>query len=185
MMHFLRQTSFLVSVLICASAAVSQQTGKTLPSVETSASPEMNRLAKAFAGDWDTVETMEPSQALSNGAGRRGFNHWGLGTGGTTFIGEGQSDGSAGKLSFLIVLWWDKDASLYHFFMCYNSHKHPCEVRGTAHWEGETLVNDYDEMVNGKKTKIPGLVYGDYPNLIHDRGGNGCRRRDHEEADHD
>jgi len=29
-----------------------------------------------------------------------------------------------------------------------------CELRGTAHWEGETFVNEYEEMVAGRKTKF-------------------------------
>jgi hypothetical protein len=26
-----------------------------------------------------------------------------------------------------------------------------CEVRGTAHWDGGNFVNDYEEVVDGKK----------------------------------
>jgi hypothetical protein len=69
-------------------------------------------------------------------------------------IEDYHSDGSAGRLDFLAIIWWDKDAKLYRFFTCANDVKHACELRGTAHWEGETFVNDYEEMVAGEKTKF-------------------------------
>jgi hypothetical protein len=31
---------------------------------------------------------------------------------------------------------------------------HACELRGTAHGEEEVFVNDYEEMVDGKKIKF-------------------------------
>lgn len=36
------------------------------------ASPEMDRLAKALVGDWDTVETMERGAFFPNGGSRKG-----------------------------------------------------------------------------------------------------------------
>ena len=64
---------------------------------------------------------------------------------------EGHSDGSAGPLSYIIVVWWDKDASLYRYFTCFKDSGSGCEVRGTAHWQGDTFVNDYQETEGGKK----------------------------------
>jgi hypothetical protein len=72
--------------------------------------------------------------------------------GGTTLIYEVHSDGSAGKLDGMLVIWWDKEASLYRVFVCFNNPGHPCEVRGTARWEGDSFVNDYEQTVKGKKT---------------------------------
>jgi hypothetical protein len=120
---------------------------------QTSASPEMNRLAKALAGDWKTEERMEKSSFFPNGGSRHGQTHVHLATGGTTLIDEVHSDGSAGKLDGMIVIWWDKPAQRYRFFTCFNDYDAACEVRGTAHWEGETFVNDYEETIDGKKTK--------------------------------
>ncbi len=37
--------------------------------------PEMARLAKVFAGDWNTVEIVQHGSPVSNGAGRRGIVH--------------------------------------------------------------------------------------------------------------
>jgi hypothetical protein len=120
---------------------------------ESGASPEMNRLAKALAGDWNTEERMERSSFFPNGGSRHGHTHVRLAAGGTTLIDEVHSDGSAGKLDGMIVIWWDNDAKLYHFFTCFN-HDAPCHVRGTAHWEGDIFVNDYKENVDGKKVKF-------------------------------
>jgi hypothetical protein len=69
--------------------------------------------------------------------------------GGTTLIYEVHSDGSAGKLDGLLVIWWEKNSGLYRFFICFNNPKHPCLMRGTGHWDGETFVNEYEEVTEG------------------------------------
>jgi hypothetical protein len=76
-----------------------------------------------------------------------------LAAGGTTLVYEVHSDGSAGKLDGMLVIWWDKDTSLYRVFICFNSRAHPCRMRGTAHWEHNTFVNDYEETLDGKPTR--------------------------------
>jgi len=67
---------------------------------------------------------------------------------------EGHSDGSAGPLSYIIVIWWDEAARRYGFFTCFKDSGSGCQVRGTAHWEGDKFVNDYDEVVHGKKVQM-------------------------------
>ena len=67
---------------------------------------------------------------------------------------EGHSDGTAGPLRNLIVVWWDKDASLYGYFTCFKDKGSGCEVRGTAHWDGDKFVNDYEEVFDGKKLRF-------------------------------
>ncbi len=49
----------LLSALLLACLSAAQQPVKADPPTELSASPEMNRLAKALAGDWNTIEIME------------------------------------------------------------------------------------------------------------------------------
>lgn len=68
-------------------------------------------------------------------------------------VAEGNSDGSVGPLHYLITVWWDKKASLYHYFVCFKDQGSSCEVRGTAHWEVNNFVNDYEEIDHGTKTK--------------------------------
>jgi hypothetical protein len=117
-------------------------------------SPEMARLAKALAGDWDTTETMVRSEFFPNGGARHGHSHVALTAGGRALLSEVHSDGSAGKLDGIVIVWWEKTAGAYRFFTCFNDSDQPCRVRGTARWDGEIFVNDYEEMVDGKKVKF-------------------------------
>ncbi len=142
----------LVSVLI-PSLGGAQQSAKSTPPAESAANPEMAGLAKALAGDWNTSESMVKSEFFPNGGSRHGHSHVRLVGDGTSLLAEFHSNGSAGKLDGLYVIWWDKPANIYRFFVCFNDSKTPCELRGTAHWEGETFVNDYEEEVDGKMTK--------------------------------
>jgi hypothetical protein len=52
------------------------------------------------------------------------------------------------------VGWWDKDGKLYGYFTCFKDTDPGCEVRGTAHRDGDKFVNDYEEVVDGKKMKF-------------------------------
>ncbi len=113
----------------------------------------MDRLARALAGDWNTSESMERSQFFPNGGSRHGVAHVRLIAGGNALLDEVDSDGSAGPLHGLLVIWWDKPAKIYRFFTCFNDSSTPCKQRGTAHWEGDIFVNDYKEMVDGKMSK--------------------------------
>ena len=60
-----------------------------------------------------------------------------------------RTNGSAGKLHFLGVMWWDSKAHTYQFFTCAN--QSGCEVRGGARWEGNSLVNSWEEIEKGKR----------------------------------
>jgi hypothetical protein len=132
-------------------AAIPRAQGTTPPN-QSSPVPEMDKLAKALVGDWNTAETMERGELFPNGGSRHGVVHVRLAAGGTTLIYEVHSDGSTGKLDGMLVIWWDKDAGLYRIFVCFNNPSHPCEMRGTAHWEGDSFSNDYEQPVKGKKT---------------------------------
>ena len=118
----------------------------------SAANPEMDRLAKALAGDWDTVEVMERGSFFPEGGSRSGHVHARLASGGYTLVYEVHSDGSAGKLDGFLTIWWDKTSQLYLFLACFNNPTSPCRTRGTAHWEGDAFVNDYEFTANGKKT---------------------------------
>jgi hypothetical protein len=143
-------TLVLITPFVLRTAA--QQADSTTPASQNSPVPEMERLAKALVGDWDTTETMEKGEFFPNGGSRHGVVRVRLAAGRTTLIYEVHSNGSAGKLDGMLVIWWDKGASLYRVFVCFNDPSHPCEMRGTAHWEGDSFVNDYEETVKGKKT---------------------------------
>ena len=117
----------------------------------SAASPEMARLAKVLIGDWDTIETMERGEFFPDGGSRKGHVHARLASGGYTLIYEVHSDGSAGMLDGFLTIWWDKNAKLYYFLACFNNPNCPCRMRGTARWEGDSFVNDYEETVKGKR----------------------------------
>jgi hypothetical protein len=150
-----KKPTLLVTILtsgILVSCAFAQQKSSPDKSAET-ASPEMQRLAKLFVGEWDTTETMERSEFFADGGRRKGISHWRLGVGGTTLIGDGFSDGSVGPLDHLIIIWWDNKAKVYGYFVCFKDTGSSCMERGTAHWEGENFVNDYEETEHGQKVK--------------------------------
>lgn len=126
--------------------------GQSNAPTRSASGPEIERLAKALAGDWDTAETMERSEFFPNGGSRQGIAHVRLVAGGTTLLDEVRSNGSAGELDGMVAIWWDQGASAYRFFVCFNDPRHPCKVRGTARWEGDRFINDYEETVNGRKS---------------------------------
>src|SRR5882724_2073343 len=138
----------LISALLVPVAAT-QRMRTTAARDQKSAVPEMDRLAEVLVGDWNTTETMERGEFFPTGGARHGIVHVRLAAGGSTLIYEVHSDGSAGRLDGMLVIWWDEDTSLYRFFICFNNSTHPCKMRGTAHWEGESFVNDYEETTKG------------------------------------
>jgi hypothetical protein len=137
---------------------VAQRPAKVMPTLQSAASsemasPEMDKLAKVLVGDWNTVEIMERGEFFPAGGSRHGAVRVRLAAGGNVLIYKVHSNGSAGKLDGFHTIWWDKGANLYYFFACFNNPGHPCRMRGTAHWEGDAFVNDYEETVDGKKTQ--------------------------------
>jgi len=85
--------------------AAAQQTQSATPPSQSSPVPQMERLAKALMGDWNTTETMEPGENFPSGGSRHGIVHVRLAAGGTTLIYEVHSDGSVGKLDGTLVIW--------------------------------------------------------------------------------
>jgi len=111
-------------------------------------------LFEAFAGDLGYQREKRANAISPNGGQSKGRSRIRLGAGGATLLREGHSDGTAGPLRYIIVVWWDKDASLYGYFTCFQDTGSGCEVRGTAHWDGEKFANDYEEVVDGKKLRF-------------------------------
>jgi hypothetical protein len=107
----------------------------------------MERLFQAFVGSWNVRETFEIS-ASKKGAVREGTAVFREGPG-FSLMEDYRSNGSAGELRFLGILWWDAHARLYRLFTCANNDG--CEVRGTLRWEGKTLVNTWEEEIQGRK----------------------------------
>ena len=157
-------TNFFVCRLVCGIVFVSWPI--PVQSADSPVIPEMARLAKMLAGDWNTVEIVQHGKPVPDGAGRRGTVHVRLVGGGTALVSEGQSVGTVGgELQWFITIWWDLTAKCYRFLTCFStSTDSGCELRGTAHWDGETFVNDYEEIIDGKRTKIQDIWTDITPN---------------------
>jgi hypothetical protein len=108
-------------------------------------SPEIARLLRAFAGDWHVHETFEVS-ARHPGGVRDGTASFREGAG-FSLVEDYRSKGTAGELRFLGVFWWDPSARVYRLLTCANDDG--CEVRGTLRWEGDALVNSWEERERG------------------------------------
>jgi hypothetical protein len=162
----MRRLSTLVVTLLMLLALPGKFDAQVRDSEEKSVqpTPEMKKLYVALGGDWDTSETRERTWLFPNGGERKGRSHVRLGAGGATLVMEGDSDGSAGPLSYIIVVWWDPTASIYRYFTCFRGAGSTCEVRGTAHWEEDKFVNDYEEIIKGKKMKFKDTFEGITPN---------------------
>jgi hypothetical protein len=142
-------TATAVIALLGASWGQTQRPDATQsPSAEGHASPEMQRLFDAFEGSWQVSETFEVSTSRQ-GKMREGTASFRAGPG-YSLIEDYQSNGSAGKLNFLAVVWWDQSAHLYRLLTCANNDG--CQQRGTATWEDNKFVNSWEEKVEGKTT---------------------------------
>jgi len=152
-MKNIAEFSLIVLMLIAFPAGLRSQV-KEIGDVNVQPTAEIKKLFDAFAGDWETSEKRERTQFFPNGGERKGRSHARLAADGAMLVMEGHSDGTAGPLSYIIVVWWDKDANLYRYFTCFKDTGSGCEVRGTAHWDGDRFVNDYEEVIDGKKMKF-------------------------------
>src|SRR5258707_1508041 len=121
---------------------------------ERAASPAMNKLFQAFVGDWVVRETFQRNEFFPKGGERKGMARIRVGTGGTSLIEDYHSDGSAGKLDFLLVIWWNAPAGTYQVFTWTSGSDNAGQLSGRPHWERATLVNEYVEKLNGKEQKF-------------------------------
>src|SRR5258708_22273231 len=105
---------FLCTVLIAivfSTPLAGQQAAKIKSASESAASPEMNRLAKALAGDWKTVETMEHGEFFPNGGSRPWGVHARLAAGGKVLDYLMEYHRSPRKPDGIHPPLWGQDAS--------------------------------------------------------------------------
>ena len=88
--------SLMLALVLPCSAEDFPKEAKPLPKASV-VIPEMARLAKVFAGDWNTVEIVQHGSSVPNGADRRGIVHARLTGGGTALVSEGHSVGGVGR----------------------------------------------------------------------------------------
>lgn len=156
--------AFVVLLVVCR--AFSQQpeaTGSKSVSSKPRPSPEMQRLFDAFAGRWEVSETFEVSPK-DQGRTRQGTATFREGPG-YSLIEDYRSTGSAGDLRFLGLFWWDQSAHTYRLLTCANNDG--CELRGTVKWEGQRLVNSWDNKVGGKTATFKDSFVDISPSSFH------------------
>src|SRR5258708_36513230 len=98
---------FLCTVLIAivfSTPLAGQQAAKIKSASESAASPEMNRLAKALAGDWKTVETMEHGEFFPNGGAPPGGVPSRRPRGGNVYVYYVHSTGPAGTRDVFLTV---------------------------------------------------------------------------------
>lgn len=144
------RTLLMVLAILCVGCTRSKESQGAVAArpveEELRPSPEMQKLFDAFLGDWEVRENFEVS-ASGQGGTRRGTASFRAGPG-FSLIEDYNSSGSAGDLHALALLWWDPSARVYQYLTCANNDG--CELRGTAKWEGKTLVNSWQEKDMGK-----------------------------------
>jgi hypothetical protein len=115
------------------------------------ASPEMNRLIRAFEGSYTTVEHHQPHQGFPQGGIRTGTTESRSAAGGNAMFSEVHSHAPQGDLDFMGVFWWDPSAGVYRVLMCAKQFSEGCLTGATARWEGNKLVRTHEENQDGKK----------------------------------
>ena len=141
-------------VVLSASAYLCARDKQVRPdSAENSARIEVQKLLRTFEGNWNVFENFRKSEFFPKGGARTGTAKITPGPGRLSLVEDYHSNGSAGKLDLLAVIWWDSSAQIYRPLICANDGD-GCVVRGTLRWQGNTLINDYDEVIGGKKRKM-------------------------------
>jgi hypothetical protein len=142
-------TAVVIVLLIGAAWGSTQKTdGSAHKPVSDEFRPaaEMQKLFDAFLGCWHVTETFEISAELQ-GKARQGTACFRTGPG-ASLIEDYHSTGSAGNLNGLSLLWWDQSTQSYRLLICANNDG--CQLRGTSKWEGNELINSWEEPFNGK-----------------------------------
>jgi len=114
---------------------------------------EVYKLLRFFEGTWSVFENFQKGDFFPKGGTRKGTSKITPGPGGLSLIEDYHSSGSAGQLDLLAIIWWDSTAQIYRPLICANDGD-GCVVRGAARWQGNTLINDYEEVIGGRKRKM-------------------------------
>jgi hypothetical protein len=148
---FLRLTAIaVVPSWLCASA---QQKKPVQGSAPNPTRIEVYKLLRSFEGSWNVFESFRRGEFFPKGGNRRGTAKITAGPGRLSLVEDYHSNGSAGELDLLAVIWWDSAAQVYRPLICANGGD-GCVARGTARWQGNRLINDYDEVIGGRKRKM-------------------------------
>lgn len=150
----------ILLVGVGTTGSAQQTSDKTATSA---AHPEMHKLFRAFLGRWTVKETFERNEYSPGGGERGGTARFTVGSGGSSLVEDYHSNGSAGRLDFLAVIWWDPGERAYRSFTCTNA-PDACALRGSATWSDDTFTSDYVQSINGMSTKLQDVYSEITPN---------------------
>ncbi|HUI84957.1 MAG TPA: DUF1579 family protein [Candidatus Binatia bacterium] len=111
--------------------------------------PEMQRLAKLYAGTWTYTETYPKSPMFPSGAVNTGVYTSEPGPGGNSIFNHFHSKGPAGEFEGVIVMTWDPKEKAYKSFVFGDGF--PGAIVETGQFEGEALVYRSEFSMGGKK----------------------------------
>jgi len=145
----------LIALVVMSSwiGAPAQQKKPAPASAVNPARIEVYKLLRSFEGSWNVFENFQKSEFFPKGGTRRGTARITAGPGWLSLVEDYHSNGSAGELDLLAIIWWDSTAQIYRPLICANGGD-GCIARGTARWQGSNLINDYEEVIGGKKRKM-------------------------------
>lgn len=114
--------------------------------------PEMTKLIKMMAGDWNVAEKSEPSPMFPDGGTGKGTARLWAGPGGMSLMEKYHSSGVMGtNFQGFGTFWWDPKIQAYHGVWCDTMTPGGCDGSGTTKWDGETLVGTMESDMNGQK----------------------------------
>lgn len=134
-----RVVSLLVASALLSRSVVAQDRGNA--AALSRRSPEMERLVKAFSGNWSIAIQVEPTESAPKGGKGHCEEMWKPGPGGLSLIEDYRSRGDEGEISGLGVAWWDENAGRFQVTWCDSTSPAGCTVmKFGARWEGDQVV---------------------------------------------
>ncbi|HET7872955.1 MAG TPA: hypothetical protein VFL42_10630 [Terriglobales bacterium] len=107
--------------------------------------PEMQRLAKLYAGRWEYTETYPKSGAVNTGVYTSE-----PGPGGNSIFNHFHSKGPVGEFDGALIMTWDPKEKAYKSYTFGDGF--PGALVGTGQWEGDVLV--YRSEISAGTAKI-------------------------------
>lgn len=152
-MSLTRTGVFLLLLLpaVCVAHLEAQQSTKKQDAAK--ASPQLEKLIAALAGEWSTEESYEPSDLLPKGGKGHSRDTYRPGPARLSLIEEYHSKGDAGESSGIGIIWWDPDAERFSFVWCDSyALDRGCRVSSqSGRWEGNSYVETDDHTIAGKR----------------------------------
>jgi hypothetical protein len=114
--------------------------------------PEMERLAKFYAGTWDYTESYPKTASNSEGEKNTGVYTSELGPGGNSLVNRFHSRGPAGDFEGMLVMTWDPNEKAYKGYIFGNDFTGA--LIETGQWEGDILVYRSELSARGVKLAL-------------------------------